>query len=97
MASANYSMWGEYIGNSYNDVETQDWYPFHNQWRGQPLNSNRAFIRDNSAGYYPYFKTQRTIKNPPEPEWKYAWFYPCSTIFPSNPQFIANRTIILER
>jgi len=92
----NYNTWGDTIGNKYDYIENEDWYPFHNQWRGQPL-SQKPFIRSNRAGYYPYNKTQRIVKAPPEPEWQYAWYYPCSTIFPSNPQFAADRTIILER
>jgi hypothetical protein len=92
----NYEMWGETVGLQYEDVERQDWYPFHNQWRGRPLDQ-RAFIRNNTAGWYPYNKTQRIIKRVPEAQWKYTWYYPCSTIFPTNPQFVADRTIILER
>jgi len=95
-STQNYVSWGDTIGNVYEDVQTEDWFPFHNQWRGRPL-SDRPYIKQNIAGYYPYYKTQRVVKRPPEPEWLYTWYYPCSTIFPSNPQFAANRTIILER
>lgn len=97
MASSGYEMWGQTVGNTYVDLETQDWYPFHNQWRGQPLDVNRAYIKSNSAGLYPYVKTQRQIKYVPQEVWKYDYYYPCSTIFPMNPQFKENRTIILER
>lgn len=89
-------MWGEAVGNQYDQVETIDFFPFHNQWRGRPL-SDQAYIRNNSLGWYPYPKVQRVVKPIPEPVWKYAYYYPCSTIFPSNPQFKENRTIILER
>lgn len=97
MAASNFVSWGDYIGNKYVDIETQDWFPFRNQWRGQPLDVNRAYIKDNSAGFYPYYRAQRVIKNPPEPVWRYTYYYPCNTIFPSNPQYLDNRTIILER
>ena len=97
MAATNFQTWADVIGQPYTNLETQDWYPFHNQWRGQPLDTNRAYIKDNSAGYYPYYRAMRENKNVPEVPWRYTWYYPCSTIFPSNPQFIDNRTIILER
>ena len=97
MAGTNFESYGEFLGNKYNYVDTQDWYPFHNQWRGQPLNPNRAFIRNNAAGLYPYNKEQRTVRPVPESKWEYAWYYPCNTIFPSNPQYLKNGTIILER
>ncbi len=93
----NFAMWGEVIGNQYNEVENVDMFPFHNQWRGRPLQQGAAYIRNNTAGWYPYPKAQRNMKTIPEPEWKYTWYYPCNTIFPSNPQFLKNRTIILER
>ena len=92
----NYITWGETIGNQYTDVQTQDWYPWHNQWRGQPL-SQRAFIKENIAGWYPYYKTRRAVVPVPEKEWQYTWYYPCSTMFPVDPQFAATRQIILER
>ena len=97
MAASGYEMWGETIGNKYVDLETQDWYPFHNQWRSNPLDVNRPWIKDNSAGLYPYVKTRRVMKNVPEKDWKFEYYYVCSTIFPVNPQFKANREIILER
>jgi hypothetical protein len=97
MAASNYQMWGEALGTQYVDIETQDWFPFHNQWRGQPLDINRAWIKDNAAGFYPYVKAKRAVKPREEPVWNYTWYYPCSTIFPSNPQFLQRREIILER
>jgi hypothetical protein len=95
-STQNYAMWGEQIGNKYANVVTEDMYPFHNQWRGRPL-SNQAWIRNNVAGFYPYQRMQRSIQFAPEPEWKYAWYYPCSTMFGSSPQFTEHREIILER
>jgi hypothetical protein len=92
----NYESWGEVVGNKYNQVESQDWYPFHNQWRGQPL-SQRAWVKQNIAGFYPYNKPQRIVKAPPEEKWQSTWYYPCSTIFPSNPQYISSRYIFMER
>ena len=95
--TSNFVNFGEYIGNTYKYVEPQDWYPFHNQWRGQPLDPNHAYIRSNIAGLYPYKREMNEIKQAPEPEWKYAWYFPCNTIFPSNPQFLRDRAIIMER
>jgi len=95
-STQNYATWGETVGNNYDAVETQDWYPWHNQWRGRPL-AQRNFIKTNVAGYYPYYKTNRVIKTPPQKDWQYVWYYPCSTIFPNDPQYVANHEIILER
>ena len=92
----NYVSWGEFLGNKYENVESQDWYPFHNQWRGHPL-SQRAWIKQNISGVYPYAKPQRVVKPASNQTWNYTWYFPCSTIFPVGPQFTANREIILER
>jgi hypothetical protein len=92
----NYYTWGDDTGYVYNYQVSQDWFPIPNGWRGRPLSDN-PWIRANVAGYYPYPKTRKTIVPRPEPEWQYAWAYAPSTVFPSNPQFTADRTIILER
>jgi hypothetical protein len=91
----NYLTQGEEFGNSYVNIESQDWFPIHNQWRGQPT-SDKPFIRANVAGVYPYPKTKRRTVVRPEPRWEYNWNYG-STAFPSNPQFGTTREIILER
>ena len=91
----DYQSWGDEMGIQYANVEKQDWFPFYNQWRGQPT-SSYPYVRANVAGYYPYPKTERKMVPRPEPVWELAWNYG-STVFPSNPQFQANRTIILER
>ncbi len=93
---SQYESFGEYIGTEYVNIESQDVYPFHNQWRGRPL-SDTPYIRNNAVGFYPYPKTKRVIQVRPEPKWEYSWAYASSTIFPSNPQYQATREIILER
>jgi hypothetical protein len=95
-STQNYDSWGETIGNQYVDIESVDYFPFHNQWRGQPL-SSRPYIRPNRAGWYPYNKVERVVKKVPEKPWLYAYYYPCSTIYPMNPQYAATKEIILER
>jgi hypothetical protein len=93
---SQYQSFGEYIGTEYVNIESQDIYPFYNQWRGRPL-SDTPYIRNNVAGYYPYPKTKRTIQVRPEPKWEFSWGYAPSTVFPSNPQYQATKESILER
>ena len=92
----NYISWGETIGQQYDDVQKIDAFPFTNQWRGRPL-SQHAYIRNNVAGFYPYEKMQRVVQYKPEPQWVSMWYFPCSTMFPPNPQFAVNQEIFLER
>ena len=91
----NYQTWSDVINQPYSEVENIDYFPFHNQWRGRPL-SKDAYIRDNAAGYYPYNKVQRVIKQVPTPPWQYTYYFPCSTIFPVSDSYKTNG-IILER
>ena len=91
----SYVSLGEAFGNKYTYATTQDKFPFYNDWRGRPL-SDIPYIKPNVAGYYPYPKQRKILQVRPEPEWQSNWGYG-STLFPSNPQFSADRTIILER
>ena len=80
--------------------QTRDEWPRHDYWRNNPL-SERSWIRPNVAGYLPMKRQMVTVPksveaNPPQ-TWQYAWYYPGGMIWPANPQWQKERTIILER
>ena len=94
--SGYYSVEEEYGMKPVTDINTADFYPMHNIWRNNPL-SGRSIVRANVAGYYPYPKYQTTSPSFKENDWKMAYSYVCSTIFPANPQFKDKKEIILYR
>jgi hypothetical protein len=82
-------------------LRTADRWPLQNDyWRNNPL-SFTSYIRPNYAGYKPMkrytYTVDRNEETTPSQEWKYAYYYPPGTIWPSNPQWFKTGEIILER
>lgn len=89
---AYYTLKESYEKGSFTNQYYSDDFPPHNWWRQDPF-SDKTIIRANVAGYYPYPKEIVTQKKP-EAQYEYAYYYPCSTIFPKSPELVKTKDII---
>jgi|UniRef100_A0A6C0HDU5 hypothetical protein len=81
-----------YMNGTFTNQEYYDQFPFRNWWRQDPF-SDKAIIRANVAGYYPY-KSDVVVQKPEDPPYEYAYYYACSTIFPKSPGLVKSKDII---
>jgi hypothetical protein len=81
-----------YMNGTFTYQRYEDEFPFRNWWRQDPF-SDKARIRANVAGYYPYKSDVVKEKKPEEP-YEYSYYYACSTIFPKSPGLVKSKDII---
>ena len=99
-AEEYYSLTDAYDPSTVVYKRTQDGWPRHDYWRGNPL-SSRNYINPNLAGY---LQIKRKIFNEPsadEEQPKLVWFndyyYSGGMIWPHNEAYKKEREIILYR